>query len=88
MAMVSFLVGIPVTYRGYVVPGSLPVSCAHCGQVVLVAPSSFIILHDNPGTQVLCPGCGLQEYRQHPGEIIPISPAQQDEIEEYRRHER
>jgi len=60
------------------------VRCAQCGQLVWLSPSSFILLHDNPGARVLCWDCGQQELRQHPGEIMPISPAQQDEIEEYR----
>jgi len=74
----------PVSSRGYVVPGSLPGKCSKCSRAVWVSPSSLLILHDNPGIEILCMPCALAkiEKDKHP-EIADITPAQADELQEY-----
>ena len=73
-----------VSFRGYVVPGSLPEKCSKCGGLVWVSPSSLLILHDNPGIEILCIPCGLEQMKKdkHP-EIRDITRAQAEEIQEY-----
>ena len=80
------LICMPTSFKGYVVPGSLPDKCSKCGQPVWVAPSSWLIRQDNPGMEVLCMPCALRQMKKakHP-EIENITPAQAEEIEEYLR---
>ncbi len=74
-----------VSFRGYVVPGSLPEKCSKCGGPVWVSPSSLLILHDNPGIEILCMPCALVKMEKDKEfEIEGITPAQADEIREYR----
>lgn len=80
------LVCMPISWRGYVVPGSLPDKCAECGQPVWVAPSGFLIIHDNPGIQLQCLSCVSNRIvNKGPVLVHDATPAQLDEIEEYRR---
>lgn len=80
------LVCMPASFRGYVVPGSLPEKCSKCGGPVWLAPSSLLILHDNPGIEVLCIPCTLAQMKKDKEvEIEGINPAQAEEIEEYFR---
>jgi len=74
----------PVAFEGYVVPGGLPEKCSECGQPVWVSPSSLLILHDNPGTIILCVPCAIAQM-EGDGElkIEDITPAQAEEIKEY-----
>jgi len=80
-ALICKLVGSP----GYVVPGSLPIKCSQCGQPVWVAPSGWLLLHDDPAAVILCMTCGLAIMTKHKGRIQDLTPAQMEEIEEYRR---
>ncbi len=73
-----------VSFRGYVVPGSLPDKCSKCGQPVWVSPSSLLIMHDNPGIENLCIPCALAQMKKDKEfEIEGITPAQAGEIREY-----
>ena len=73
-----------VSFRGYVVPGSLPDKCSECGELVWVSPSSLLALHDNPGMEILCVPCSLTELKQGKHiDIQDITPAQIEEIVGY-----
>jgi len=43
-----------------VIPGSLPDKCSRCGQSVMVSPSSWQLLHDNPDAEIICVPCVLK----------------------------
>jgi len=80
------LVCQPVSFRGYVVPGCLPDKCSKCGELVWVSPSSLLILHDNPGMEILCVPCALAKMKKDKDfEIERITPAQAEEVDEYFR---
>lgn len=70
---------------GYVVPGSLPLRCAWCGQRVWVSPASMILLHDNPNTDLVCIACVTDKIELLPEHFEPLTPAQLEEIEEAAR---
>jgi len=75
-----------VSFRGYVVPGSLPEKCSKCGRLVWVSPSSLLTLHDNPEMRILCLPCVVAQMKKgEEFEIGEITPAQADEILEYLR---
>ncbi|MBA7635934.1 hypothetical protein ES703_43545 [subsurface metagenome] len=78
------LICMLASFEGYVPPGGLQDKCFKCGQPVWVAPSSWLILHDNPGMKILCAPCALAEIKED-GEfdIEGITPAQAEEILEY-----
>ncbi len=83
------LICMPASFKGYVVPGSLPNKCSKCGRLVWVSPSSWLIMQDNPmqdnpGMAILCKPCALDQVKKakHP-KIEDITPAQAEEIEEY-----
>lgn len=76
----EILLATRVSRRSYVVPGSLKLKCSQCGQLVWLAPSSLLILHDNPGMKVLCTECPMPAT---PDKIQAPTPAQLSEIEEY-----
>ncbi len=80
------LVCMPVSFKGYVVPGGLPDKCSKCGQPVWVSPSSLLILHDNPDIAILCMPCTLDQMKKakHP-KIEGLTLAQAGEIQEYFR---
>jgi len=78
----------PISSPGYVVPGSLPGKCSQCGKSVWIAPSSWLLLHDNPGMVILCKACGFASMEKHGGIIEAPSPAQREEIQEYTRGRR
>jgi len=67
------------------VMGSLPGKCSQCGQPVWIAPSSWVLLHDNPGMVILCKACGFANIAKDKGEIQEPTPAQVEEIQEYYR---
>jgi len=78
------LICVPASFEGYVTPGSLPDKCAKCEQPVWVSPSSLLILHDNPGIEILCMPCALAKMEKDPEfEIQGVTPAQTEEILEY-----
>ncbi|GAI13658.1 unnamed protein product [marine sediment metagenome] len=79
------LIAMPVDYPGYVVPGSLHGVCHKCRRGVWIAPSSWLILHDNPDIEVLCWVCAFAGMEKAPGEFMALTPAQLQEIEEWRR---
>ena len=71
---------------GYVVPGSLLDKCSKCRQPVWVSPSSLLIMHDNPGMDILCTLCSpTKMMKDGEFEIEAITPAQTEEIDEYFR---
>ena len=80
------LVCMPASFKGYVVPGGLPDKCSKCRQPVWVSPSSLLIKQDNPGIEVLCIPCALDQMKkdEHP-KIEGLTPAQTGEIREYLR---
>jgi len=84
MARKNILVCTSITAGGPVVPGTLQIACSECGEMVYVSPSSWIIIHDNPGLVVLCIGCAtvLQATVRTIQPHAP-SPAQIAEIMEY-----
>ena len=78
------LISMPVSLEGYAPPGSLQDKCSKCGQPVWVSPSSWLIMHDNPGMEILCMPCALAQMKQDKHlEIEGITPAQAEEILEY-----
>jgi len=78
------LMCMPASFKGYVVPGGLPDKCSRCRQPVWVSPSSLLIMHDNPGIEVLCMPCAVAQMKKDGEvEIGAITPAQAEEIEEY-----
>jgi len=82
------LVCMPASFKGYVVPGGLPDKCSKCRQPVWVSPSSLLVMHDNPGVEVLCIPCALAQIKKDKEfEIEGITPAQAEEINEYLRSE-
>lgn len=83
MPEMKALISMRVSHHGYVVPGSLQGKCSECGELVWIAPSSWLFIHDNPGMKILCNECGLKQMMDEPGEIEMPTPAQLDEIKEY-----
>jgi len=82
------LITTPVSLGGYMVPGGLQDKCSKCGQLVWVSPSSWLIMHDNPGMVILCMPCALVKLKEDKQfEIGDITPAQAEEINEYLRSE-
>jgi len=79
-----YILCMPVSHPGYVVPGSLKVKCEQCPELVFVAPSSWLIRHDNPGAKIICMKCALSEMESEGGEIMDITPAQLGEIQDYK----
>ncbi|MBA7697334.1 hypothetical protein ES703_105999 [subsurface metagenome] len=74
----------PVSLKSYVTPGSLQDKCSKCGQPVWVSPSSWLIMHDNPGMEILCTACAIANMKKdNHFEIEAITPAQAEEIREY-----
>lgn len=81
----NVLICMPVDHPGYVVPGSLHWVCHKCKCGVWVAPSSWLILHENPGMEVYCWECAFARMEKEPGEIMELTPAQRQEIEDWRK---
>ena len=78
------LISMPVSLEGYAPPGSLQDKCSKCGQSVWVTPSSWLIMHDNPGMKILCEPCALAQMKEDKHfEIEAITPAQTEEILKY-----
>lgn len=72
----------PVSFQGYVVPGSVPMNCSRCGRAVWVSPSSLVILYDNHEIDIQCITCVFAEISPT-ATFEPPTPAQIEEIEEY-----
>jgi len=81
MARSDILVCMPVDWESYVVPGSVKDKCFNCGRPVWRAPSSFLIGVD----KVSCFPCAAPHMA--PGNVAPISAAQEAEIKESRRRQ-
>jgi hypothetical protein len=79
------IICMPVTASGYVVPGAVQVKCSGCQELVWVAPSSWLVMADNPGSKVLCWSCGADTIRANPGPMKFGTRAQIEEVEEWRR---
>lgn len=89
MPEIKTLISVPVSFEGYVTPGSLQDKCSKCGQPVWVSPSSWLIMHDNPGMSILCMPCAIAQMKKDGEfEIEAITPAQAEEIREYMKRER
>ncbi len=84
MAEPVSIICAPVTFKGYVTPGSIRDKCPQCGELVWVSPSSWLILHDNPGSAIICLRCAAAELPlvESPTMLDP-TPAQLDEVREY-----
>lgn len=78
----KILICQPASSLGYVVPGSLPGKCSQCGKPVWIAPSSLLLLHDNPEMVILCMPCAFAYKATHEGDIQDLTPAQREEVEE------
>lgn len=85
MSEQKVLIAMPVDHHGYVVPGSLRWICHECHRGVWIAPSSWLIMHDDPAMEVLCWTCAAARMEKEPGEMVELTPAQIEEIEEYQR---
>lgn len=83
----KILICWPVSFPGYVVPGSLPMKCRECDKPVWVSPASMLLLHDNPEMTILCEPCVFAHMATHEGTIDALTPAQIEEIEEFKRGE-
>jgi DNA-directed RNA polymerase subunit RPC12/RpoP len=83
----KILICHPTNSPGYMVPGSLPSKCSQCGRSVTIAPSSWLLIHDNPGIKILCESCGFAKVEARQGKIEGIAPAQLEEIDAYFREE-
>lgn len=83
MAHKKVLVCTPLNEEPTAAPGDIKMACAECGELVWISPSSWTILHDNPGTEVICTGCAskLQATARTVRTHKP-TPSQLDEIEE------
>jgi len=83
------LIATRVSHKGYVVPGSLPIKCSRCGELVWISPSSFQIMVDKPEIVILCIECTLKQIKKAGGKatVKGLTPAQEEEIEEYHRSE-
>lgn len=81
----KILICKPVSFPGYVTPGSLPGKCSQCGKPVWIAPSSWVLLHDNPEMQIECVCCVFAQGPIEADAIEDLNPAQLEEIEEYVR---
>lgn len=81
----TVLICKPLSVPGYVVPGSLVCKCSRCRERITVAPSSWRLMYENPGTEVVCSTCGAAIMRDHPGPVDPPTPAQLREVEDSRR---
>lgn len=83
MPETKILICMLASFKGYVVPGSLPDKCSKCGQTVWVSPSSLLILHDNPEIEILCGPCTVAKMKKDKEfEVEGINPAQAYEIRE------
>ncbi len=85
MPEIKTLVCMPISFNGYVVPGSLPEKCSKCSCPVWISPSSLLILHDNPGMETLCKTCALTQVEEDESPEIEerLIPTQVDEIQEW-----
>ena len=77
---------MPVSYKGYVVPGSIQVKCQRCSQLVWLAPSSQQIVAGDSNTKIWCPACALTQIEKEGGGIAELTPKQMEEIAEYRKN--
>lgn|GEM_PF-2093709 len=80
----EILIAMPVDYPGYVVPGSFQHQCQNCRCAVWVAPSSWLMMREHPGMEVYCWDCAFIKMKKDPGEIMEVTPAQRQEVEEWR----
>lgn len=79
----DYIICMPVSHPGYVVPGSLTAKCEQCPNLVWVSPSSWLVRNDNPSAKIICMECGLSKIEREGGEMMDITPAQAREIREY-----
>jgi len=77
----TVLICMPINFNGYVVPGSLKVKCDRCSELVWVAPSGWLV----PNKDIICWHCGFAEMEKEGTTTVRVTPAQLEEIEEYRR---
>ena len=85
MSEEKFVVSMKVEQLHYITPGSTQESCAGCGSLVSVAPSSHRFIDEHPGIQILCVECALSraEASNEQIEVIPLSSKQETEIQDY-----
>ena len=70
----------PMTYKGHVLPGSLPSKCSQCGQAIWISPPSMIIAHNNPSIVTLCWRCAVEHKATYKGVFLDLASAQIEEI--------
>jgi hypothetical protein len=78
--IVDVVICKPLSVGGYIAPGSIVRKCAHCDELITLAPSSQGMLRDNPAMITVCGLCGARLMRDNPGRIEPPTPAQREEI--------
>ncbi len=81
---VDWIISCRVASASYIVPGSLTASCAKCGELVLVSPSTLEIRQGSHDSQFVCMECGFAMMEKDGSEVMELTPAQVREIEEYR----
>jgi len=80
------LMCMPVSHKGYVVPGSIQVKCQRCSRLVWLAPSSQQIAAGDSNTKIWCGGCVAAQIEREGGELAELTPKQMEEIAEYRKN--
>lgn len=76
----QILICHPMDFTGYIVPRSTLMKCSVCGRGVWVAPSSLLILHNNPQIDIQCAACVFTKISPT-ATFADLTPAQRDEIE-------
>ena len=84
MSKPDVIIAMPFDHPGYVVPGSLHHICHQCHRGVWLAPSAWLMMHENPLLEVPCWHCAFARIEKEGGEMMGLTPAQIEEIEEWR----
>jgi hypothetical protein len=85
MNQADYIVCCRLGKASYVVPGSLTATCSQCGKLVLVSPSSLEVRDHSPNSRILCIECAISEMEKAKGEIMELTRAQVEEIEEWKK---
>ena len=63
--------------------GTILDDCESCGDIVYVSPSSWIIIHENPGTKIMCLSCLVKRRGECQVDLQDFNEAQFEEIKEF-----